>query len=596
MGLGGALLLSVLAAFAYYQIFSQYAAYDDEGYMMLTVRHFLAGHRLYDEVWTLYGPVYFFYKWLIHGLCGLPLTHDVVRLTATAVRLLTGIVAAVAAFGLTGSLALAAVAQLQVTVHLSTIVWEPGHPQELCGLLTMTIVAIPSIARGRRPRTLVALGVAAAALGMVKVNLGIFAALGVWMALLSLVPLTAASSALRIVSSAALVALPWVLMRSILEQPTVQHFAATEAMAIVAVATIALTRRGGMLRMNDLVAFALSCIGGVALIGLATVAHGTTLAALLDCLISAPSRMPALFVIMPSQYFPDPLAAAAAVALAVGVRATEGWRASPHLVGVAKLAFGVAILWPDASGAAMSWHDVSALLSWVTPFLWLALLPPADAPEDAPRKLGRLVLCWVAVLQPLQVFPVAGSQAYFGTVVHIVVGVVCLADAMRWLRSLAAVLGRRELRAAVAAILLLVVMSWSVFLLSVWRRTYGALVPVNLPGTVRLRLPAETVRTLRTLTQTLREGADTFLCVPGFSSLYFWTDKEPPTLDVIGHEMRFYSDARQAAMVHALLQHRSPMVVHFVGIAAPYPPFEERLTESFKPLMKINGYQLLVPR
>jgi hypothetical protein len=576
------LLLSVLAALAYYQIFSDYAPYDDEGYMMLVVKHFLAGHQLYDEVWTLYGPVYFFYKWLIHGLCSLPLTHDVVRLTAAAVWLLTSVVAAVSAFGLTGSLTLAALTQMVVTFHLATIVREPGHPQELCGLLLMAIVAIPSVARRLRPMlTLIAVGLVVAALSMVKVNVGIFAALGVWMSLLSLVPLTAVSLALRILSSAVLVALPLVFARS------VPSFAATEAMSIVAVGTIALTRRNGTTRIGDLVAFASACTGGVVLLGLVTLAKGSTLAALLDCLILAPSRMPTLFGGVLLEYYSSPLVAVAAVAFAVGVRATEGSRPSPHVIGCAKLVFAV---------AALTASDVSLLIGRLTPFLWLPLLAPADAQEDASRRLARLILCWVAVLQPLQAFPISGSQLFFGTVVHLVVGVVCLADGMRWLGSLSGMLGRRELRVSAAGILLLAVMGCSVWQLRAVRQGYAALVPVDLPGTARLRLPMKTVKLLQTLTQTLRERADTFLCVPGFSSLYFWTGKEPPTLDVIGQDMRFYSDERQAAMVSALLQHRSPVVVHFPGMAVPYPPFEERLRQSFKPLMQIGPYELLVPR
>jgi len=105
VGLGEVLLLAVLALLVYYRIFSDYAPYDDEGYMMVTVKHLLANHTLYDEVWTLYGPVYFFHKWLIHGLFGLPLTHDVVRLTAMTIWLSTGVVAAIVAHAVTGSVA-----------------------------------------------------------------------------------------------------------------------------------------------------------------------------------------------------------------------------------------------------------------------------------------------------------------------------------------------------------------------------------------------------------------------------------------------------------------------------------------------------------
>ena len=404
MVLAEALLLSALALLAYYEIFTVFKYYDDEGYFMLTVKHFLAGHRLYDEVWTLYGPVYFFYKWLIHGLCGLPLTHDVVRLTALTVRLLTGVVAAVAVLRLTASVTLAAVTQVLVTVHLAAINSEPGHPQELCGLLTMALVAIASLASGRRPmRTPIVLGLVVAALSMAKVNLGIFAGVAIWMSFVSDLPLTRGNAAVRTVSLAALLALPWMLTRAMLATPVVWHLVSTETLAILAVSTIALTRRGGTSSLGDLGVFISAWAGGVGLMALALCVTGTTLTALVDSLVVSPARMPALFFIMYDEMFPSLLPAVVAVAVALGVRAIEGSRMSRHLGGLGALAFGVAVL-------AVWRSDVTKLLNTATPFLWLGLLLPAGPQEDAARRRARLVLCWVAVLQPLQVFPVSGSQ------------------------------------------------------------------------------------------------------------------------------------------------------------------------------------------
>jgi hypothetical protein len=76
----GLICLAIAGIYAYSIIFSQFAFYDDEGFMMTSVRGFLEGHALYDKVFTWYGPFYYFYKWILHGLGQLPLSHDLTGL------------------------------------------------------------------------------------------------------------------------------------------------------------------------------------------------------------------------------------------------------------------------------------------------------------------------------------------------------------------------------------------------------------------------------------------------------------------------------------------------------------------------------------
>ena len=58
---------AVTGLVAYLDVFSTFWQYDDEGFMMLTVKHFLDGYPLYNEIWTPYGPFYYLYKWVVHG-------------------------------------------------------------------------------------------------------------------------------------------------------------------------------------------------------------------------------------------------------------------------------------------------------------------------------------------------------------------------------------------------------------------------------------------------------------------------------------------------------------------------------------------------
>src|SRR5262249_37063351 len=151
----------------------------------------------------------------------------------------------------------------------------------------------------------------------------------------------------------------------------------------------------------------------------------TTFAALVDCLVTTPFRLPSVYIEQPLGCFRSSLPAAVGIALAIGMRATQRSRAIRHVLGLVKLVFGIAAL-------KASWeHDLPMLLGTLPPFLWLAALPRVDGKEDARPELPRLLLAWVAVLQPLQAYPVAGSQAYFGTVLHVLAGAVCLDDGLR---------------------------------------------------------------------------------------------------------------------------------------------------------------------
>src|SRR5258708_18339106 len=73
-----AILLTLCATFtAWYSAFVSLAPYDDEGYMVWTVKSFLGGEALYDHVGTVYGPFYYLYEWLAPSVAGVaPRSHS----------------------------------------------------------------------------------------------------------------------------------------------------------------------------------------------------------------------------------------------------------------------------------------------------------------------------------------------------------------------------------------------------------------------------------------------------------------------------------------------------------------------------------------
>src|SRR3954451_8989217 len=99
-------LLSVLGASfcIYYRMFTDFSQYDDDGYVLITIRSLLNGQRLYDDVYTQYGPFYYLVHWPLYTFSGLPLSHDAERMLAVAIWLLAAVFWGRATYLMTGSL------------------------------------------------------------------------------------------------------------------------------------------------------------------------------------------------------------------------------------------------------------------------------------------------------------------------------------------------------------------------------------------------------------------------------------------------------------------------------------------------------------
>ncbi len=151
---GFALWFAVLTALAsipaYYYMLTGFSFWDDEGTLMISVERYLGGAKLYAQTplqtWLPYGPVYFFYNWMLRRITATPVTHDVVRVSSLLPMLLTMLVCAWIVFRFTDSLVLASATHLMVFVVLAFFRNEPGHPQELCIFLLVALVAAAILA------------------------------------------------------------------------------------------------------------------------------------------------------------------------------------------------------------------------------------------------------------------------------------------------------------------------------------------------------------------------------------------------------------------------------------------------------------------
>jgi hypothetical protein len=170
------LVIATLAgAFALSNILTVFQIYDDEGYLLLSIAHYLSGGRLYTDTFTQYGPFYYFAQSIFFRLLGFPVSHDGGRLVLLVYWLASGLLAGLFIKKISRSLLLGAAAGLGCVTSSAFLVNEPGHPQQLVLLLWMAAsnMALPG-SSGLAGSRLFFLGAIGAALFFTKVNVGIF--------------------------------------------------------------------------------------------------------------------------------------------------------------------------------------------------------------------------------------------------------------------------------------------------------------------------------------------------------------------------------------------------------------------------------------
>jgi hypothetical protein len=226
------------------------------------------------------------------------------------------------------------------------------------------------------------------------------------------------------------------------------------------------------------------------------------------------------------------------------------------------------------------------------PLAWIAIQPPL---EDAPDPAGdycRALVPALAVLETLQIYPVAGSQLSLAALLLVPVGAISLGDGLRHVGR-AAWVGPAALAASVGAFLVAGFISIAAF-------QSGA--PSGLSGAESLRLPSRQGANLRALVEAIDSGCSSFITYPGMNSLYVWTGHEPAT------PLRYpvwwlLPDVRDQQSIVQQLDGQSHLcvvknqtIVDFWAQGRPVPkqPLVDFIDQNFVVAGTYGDYQLLV--
>lgn len=600
---------AALAALSYAAarlMFSAFMFYDDEGYVLVSLRNFAEHGGLYRDVYSQYGPFPFVVYYLLHGL-GLPFTHIAGRLVTLGAWIGTALACAAIARQATRSLPATLAVMAGTFAYLWIMVSEPSHPGSLIALTVAVAGALGYrwLTQGEVGRWALITGAAAAALALTKVNVGGFVILSgaAW------ILLHHENTRLRRLApwllGAGAAVVPLILMRPMLSLGWVQTFAGVFVVSALAALAAVGPQRAAVAGWPTLA----RCVaGGLAVVVAVTAVvllRGSSLADILEGVVLGPLRMPAAFNLSYTWPAATPaFAAVSALACALAVwRRRQGDARADAFVAWARLAAAGGAVY-----AVLQFPDSSpdrVIFGFGAPCLWLFLWPLGGTAAPERTAVNWLGLLWLG--QSLHAFPVAGSQIAWGTFFALPLAAAGAADAIRWLAARRTVMadtpGSRTLRQAAtvapAALALLVGLRFHEA-----AKRYDDGSDLGLPGAEFLRLPSQASALFRVLSYNAAVHADVVFSEPGMFSLNFWSGRPTPTLANVTHWFSLLNRERQDAIVAALEAKPNACVVvqreHIEYLTrrsfAPAGVLHDYIDRNFVTAFKLDNFEFRVRR
>jgi hypothetical protein len=559
-------------------MFTGFSPWDDDGYVLIGIRSLLHGRRLYDDIYSQYGPFYYLVHWIVYSAFRQPVSHDVERFIGVVLWLLSAILWARVVYLLTRSPVWAALAFFLATKLLQFFPWSAGHPEEICmALLSALAVIACGLSPMRAGRGAAALAAVVAALALTKVNIGLYLAIAIGLILLKATPPTRFQRFALLSLSCAGIVLPVALMSPLLGFSWTRIYCFTATLLIGATIVLAdgASPRSFLTGRIWWIA-ALSFMGSVLLVTFPFFFHGTSFRALLYMTVLQHAGFARNFYVPALVGRKSLLMTGFSLVLLVAVCLRKRRSATRELA-------------PDSGGApASDWIgagllgiktaaglgcavavvglNVNAALfifKYCTPFIWLVLLHPAEATAEEPRA-GRFALCVIAAFTYLYAFPVAGNQLGFASVPVAIVSLLLLRDGTQGIAKFfpAELPYRRALRIAPALASLLILALFLHELRSAYRSyTNTNSASLGMPGAERIRVTRRTAGVYRWIKQNL-DSCQAIYSMPGLFSLYFWTAKEPPTDLTAGDSIGLLNEAQQRTVANDLSRYRGMCIVY----------------------------------
>jgi hypothetical protein len=593
-----AVLAAGLAVIGYWLLFTTFQAYDDEGYVLASLRWFTSGAPLYDAVYTQYGPL----PYLLYGglarLFGFAFTNTSARIVTLVTWTAAAVCCGAIVHRLTRSALWTAIATTVTFAYLWPMVNEPIHPGGLVAAMLAAGVwsTVSLLLSKRRVAFAVVAGAVGAALALTKINVGVFFLASAAVCLAARARGGTPALFLGICAWVGAAALPVLLVGvssgGVSEHLPLMIVAASAALAtLIASTAIRETERADAWTWIALVAAA----SGICLVtAIATIACGTSLHALFQGVVVAPLAQPRART-MAVDWAPGAVPIAV-VSPVLAMAAVWFLRRRPSLAATGLAAVRLLLLaWmfdaPRAIGAGtLSWLGVSYGL----PLAWLFVIPLREEADGN----ARLWIAVVLMFQALHAYPVAGTQVAWGTFLWVPLAIVGAWEASAIVSERLSDQSRLAWRAmAVAPLGMMAIMLAHVAVAGlIPLRTFE---PLGVPGAERVRVPAARARAIHSMLAHLDPGSDMLFTQPGTCSVNLWTGIPTPTAANATLWFSLLSADQQQRIIERLGAARHPEIVisrtleREAGPAyKPAGPLYEFIRARFAPVWSDDGYEV----
>lgn len=588
--LGFAATALVLALTGMWRMFAHFPGYDDEGYILLTVRNYLEGGGLYARVYSQYGPVFYVLHDVVHRVTGAAVDHAYARWFTLALWL--GAAGGVA--GLVGAAARSAAAAWFAGVasflFLHQFSEEAFHPGAvIVGLLPFLLWGLHRLgAQGRPVAAALLAGAGVALLGLLKVNVGLLFGTGVavgWC-------LTRAGGGSRATGVVLGLTAAGVLMHGLVAEAWVQVFLTVFGVGLaglgLAIPPAPAAHGPGRELAGGGAGLALA--GGIVLAAVAL--RGTTPAGLLEGILLRPLQHADSYSYAVDWRPGTLVSALAALVLAILHRA---WARRGRLADADALLAGLRLLLLAGTLVVLALLEthrvIGVLFSFAMPWLWVWVAPlrRAEGPDARP------LLACVLLLQMLHAYPVGGIQICWGGFLLFALVAAALPETAAWLAGRGPAVARAARLVLVVPVLVAAgKLTWAA---ATFQARYEAQVPLALPGTGGLRLSERETLAYQVLATNAQLHADRLFSLPGMFSFNLWTGVPTPTLRNTTLWYALLTAGEQAEIVAALERAERPALIVDAGLvgilhgsgAPPTGPLFEHLLRHYRPAFSFHG-------